>query len=311
MEHRSVALSLLAGCGLLLAGCVATGTYEQKAREAQTLEESLKTLRRQQEEGQTLTASLKDQVTALTAEGGKLQQENSRLTGERDVLARERELLSTRNRELQEQLHAKPDTLTGTMAELQLKNTDIASENIKLRDTIAGLEKNVATLKGDIAALQQLKDEGVRSTSKIYEEYLEKLKVEISRGEAGVSELKGTLTVGLAEAALFGPDGAVLKKEGEALLQKVVDIMKGLPGVPVRVEAHVDSVAGGELSAPGGWDTAASRVIAVVNFLRKSGIAPELLAATTSGRYLPGSAADNGEGRNRNRRIDMVLVPGK
>ncbi|HEY6871268.1 MAG TPA: OmpA family protein [Geobacteraceae bacterium] len=284
MSKKTLVMLALLCVSLPLWGCVSTGKYEMKEKEATDLTRSL---RDQQQKYADLTkenAGLKDQVKKLTDESAGL--------------ARDKEKLIADNKELDSVLKAKSDTLSRNITDLRQRIADLESENAKLR--------------ADIANLQKVKEEEVQKTSKTYEDMLEKMKNEISRGQVTISELKGKLTVNMLNAILFDSGKAEVKPEGLEVLQKVIDILKNVKDKAIRIEGHTDNVQiTGELARkyPTNWELSAARAINVARYLQQQGIDPALLGAVAYGEYKPVASNDTEEGKAKNRRIEIILVP--
>jgi chemotaxis protein MotB len=138
------------------------------------------------------------------------------------------------------------------------------------------------------------------------------MKGEIAQGQVTISELKGKLTVNMVDAILFDSGKAEVKRGGEEVLAKVVDILKGVQDKMIRIEGHTDNVQiVGNLTKrfPTNWELSAARAINVARFLQGQGIDPSVLVAVANGEYRPVAPNDTDEGRARNRRIEIVLVP--
>jgi len=127
-----------------------------------------------------------------------------------------------------------------------------------------------------------------------------------------ISELKGKLTVNMVEAILFDSGKAEIKPEGLIVLGKVIEILKTVNDKAIRIEGHTDNKAiVGPLTQryPTNWELSAGRAINVARYLQKQGIEPGSLSSAAYGEFKP--VADNStfEGRAKNRRIEIVLVP--
>jgi len=224
-------------------------------------------------------------------EADNLARELAKTTGERDQLAADK-------KELENALKAKSDSLSQTIVELRQKNGALESEN--------------GRLKQDIAALQKLQEEKVQKVSKTYEDLLVKMKGEIAKGEITISELKGKLTVNMVDAILFDSGKAEVKPEGQAVLQKVVSILKDVKDKAIRTEGHTDNVpitGGLAKKYPTNWELSAARAINVTRYLKEQGIDPAHLSAVAYGESKPVASNDTPEGKAKNRRIEIILVP--
>lgn len=284
MSKRMLVLLTLLSLSLPMWGCVSMGKYEMKEKEATDLTKSLQELRQQYADLSKENADLKEQVGKLTDDAA--------------ALAKEKEALIADNKELDGVLKAKSDTLSKNITELRQRIADLEDENGELREEVANLRK--------------VKEEEVQKTSRTYEEMLEKMKNEISQGQVTISELKGKLTVNMLNAILFDSGKAEIKPEGLEVLQKVIDILKNVSDKAIRIEGHTDNVQIiGELARkfPTNWELSAARAINVARHLQSQGIDPGLLSAVAYGEYKPVAPNDMEEGKAKNRRIEIILVP--
>ncbi len=277
MGKRVMLLASVVALALAMGGCtVMESTYVKKVTEADSLAKELAAL-------QQKYADLSNENTALKARVASL-------TGERDKLAAD-------NRELENVLKAKSDSLSQTIVELRQK--------------VAALESENAGLKQDIAALQKSREE-TQKASKTYEDLVAKMKGEIAKGEITISELKGKLTVNMVDAILFDSGKAEVKPEGQAVLQKVISILKDVKDKAIRTEGHTDNVPIVGMLAkkyPTNWELSAARAINVTRYLQEQGIDPAHLSAAAYGEYKPVAVNDTPEGKAKNRRIEIILVP--
>lgn len=181
----------------------------------------------------------------------------------------------------------------------------------ELRQKISAMESENGRLRQEIIDLQKAKEE-VQKASKTYEQLLDKMQSEISQGQVTISELKGKLTVNMVDAVLFNSGKAEVKENGLAVLQKVVDILKNVKDKTIRIEGHTDNVPirGSLLNKYAtNWELSAARAINVTRFLQEQGLEPAQLMATAYGEYKPVATNDSDEGKAKNRRIEIVLVP--
>ncbi|HEX8960328.1 MAG TPA: OmpA family protein [Geobacteraceae bacterium] len=284
MSKKSLLMLVLLGLCFSLWGCVSAGKYELKEKEATDLTRNLQ--------------ELQQKYADLTKENTDLKDQLKKLTDLSAGLTRDKEKLTADNKELESVLKAKSDTLSKNISDLRQRIADVEGENAKL--------------KSDIANLQKVKEEEVQKTSKTYEDMLEKMKNEISQGQVTISELKGKLTVNMLDAVLFDSGKAEVKPEGLAVLRKVIDILKNVRDKAIRIEGHTDNVQiGGALARkyPTNWELSAARAINVTRYLQDQGIDPTLLSACAYGEYKPVAPNDTEEGKAKNRRIEIILVP--
>ncbi len=196
--------------------------------------------------------------------------------------------------------------------DLTLKSGELGKTIAELRQRVGTLESDNTRLSQELADSQKAREEKVREVSSTYEQLVAKMKGEIDKGQVTISELKGKLTVNMVEAILFDSGKAEVKPEGLVVLGKVIEILKTVNDKSIRIEGHTDNQRiVGPLTQrfPTNWELSAARAINVARYLQKQGIEAGSLSSAAYGEFKP--VADNGtlEGRAKNRRIEIVLVP--
>jgi chemotaxis protein MotB len=220
-------------------------------------------------------------------------------------------------------VEAQNTRLTSDLADAGKRNEQLTAERTQLERTLTmksgELGQRVSTLEGDnsrlkqeLAEAQKAREEKVREVSSTYEQLVAKMKGEIDKGQVTISELKGKLTVNLVDAILFDSGKSEIKPEGLVVLGKVIEILKTVSDKSIRIEGHTDNQPiVGPLTQryQTNWELSASRAINVARYLQKQAIEPANLSAAAFGEFKP--VADNAtqEGRAKNRRIEIVLVP--
>jgi chemotaxis protein MotB len=196
--------------------------------------------------------------------------------------------------------------------EQQVRNLEGQRESLeKQRDS---LTKEKDSLIQQVAALdaQRAQLEATEKQSEArYDALLTSLSEELKQGQLQVRQLKGMLTVDVAEQLFFDSGRANLKDTGKQVLQKVAESLKGYEDKAIRIVGHTDNVPitkGLQKVFPSNWELSAARATTVVRFLQDAGIAPERLVATGRAEYAPVSPNDTTEGRQKNRRIEITLI---
>lgn len=275
-----------------LSACsVMQSTYQKKVDEADALTRSLAALQKKNDDLIAENAVLKADLARMTQQNEKLATDLSYVTDQRDKAIADRE-------ELDGILRSRSDSLSQTISELRRK--------------VAGLEEENAKLKAENASLVKAREEQVQKVSSTYESLLEKMKSEISQGQVTISELKGKLTVNMVDSILFDSGRAEVKKGGLEILGKVVSILKDVNDKSIRIEGHTDNVQISRALAqryPTNWELSAARAINVARYLQGQGIDPGQLSAVAYGEWKPVATNDTVEGRAKNRRIEIILVP--
>ena len=282
-----------------LSACsVMQGTYQKKADEADALTRRLATLQKKHDDLAAENAALKARNEGLAAELAGMTLQKDKLTTDLAYVTGQRDKAAADKEELDRILQSRSDNLSQTIFELRRKVADLDAENAKL--------------KAENASLVKAKEEQVQKVSSTYESLLEKMKSEISKGQVTISELKGKLTVNMVDSILFDSGKAEVKKGGLEILGKVISILKDVNDKSIRIEGHTDTVQiVGVLAKryPTNWELSAARAINVARHLQDQGIDPGQLSAVAYGEWKPVATNDTAEGKAKNRRIEIILVP--
>jgi chemotaxis protein MotB len=105
----------------------------------------------------------------------------------------------------------------------------------------------------------------------------------------------------------------VLKPDGQAVLLKVASILAGHPELKIHVIGHTDNVPirpSAHSRFASNWDLSTARALAAVHFLtEQAGVDPHRVGAVGYGEYRPIADNSTAEGRAKNRRIAITILP--
>jgi OOP family OmpA-OmpF porin len=102
---------------------------------------------------------------------------------------------------------------------------------------------------------------------------------------------------------LFDFDKATLRRDVEFNLVKIATILNQFPEMKIVIEGHTDSVGTEEYNL----GLSQRRAKAVFEFLISQGVAEERMSWEGYGESRPVADNDTEEGRQRNRRVDLVI----
>jgi chemotaxis protein MotB len=174
---------------------------------------------------------------------------------------------------------------------------------------IAGLREQLSEAEARIDELQNAKEEAGRSRRNLEAE----MRAALESRDVTISQLQGRLTVNILDRVLFDSGEAELKADGEAVLRKVAGVLALHTNLAIHVVGHTDNVpirAEARIRFPSNWELSTARALAAVRFLtERAGVNPRRVGAVGFGEFRP--IADNGtvEGRARNRRIEITVLP--
>lgn len=197
------------------------------------------------------------------------------------------------------------------------KNQEIAglqNEKGTLQAQTEALEKEKATLQEQIAALEKAKqalEASSQQNQAQYDALVKKLSAEVEQGQLQVRQYKNMLSVDVAEKIFFDSGRAELKESGKAVLAKVGEALKSYNDKVIRVVGYTDNVPIAKSMQrifPSNWELSVARATNVVRFLQGAGVPPERMVAAGRGEYSPIAENDTPEGRQKNRRIEIMLI---
>ena len=179
---------------------------------------------------------------------------------------------------------------------------------------IALLQKQTGMSEQEVASLEQQNAALVASSQqaqKQHEALAKNLSNEVKMGQLQVGRYKNMLKVDLAGDVLFDYGTATLKAGGKDELEKVGETFKGYTDKIIRVVGHTDNVPvtkSLQSTYPSNWELSVARATNVVRFLQEVGVPPERMLAVGRGEFDPVASNDTPEGRQKNRRIEIMLI---
>lgn len=163
----------------------------------------------------------------------------------------------------------------------------------------------------EVKVEQKIAEQAVKSISKTQQmqkdlhKYLQENKLQ--NGVEVQVEQRG-LIVSLKDSIFFESGKADIAPEHAEHILKMVDILNKLDS-DIAIEGHTDNIPIHNSLFASNWDLAAMRSINVINLLvKKGGLNPAKLAATSYGEYRPIASNASKEGRAQNRRINIVVL---
>ncbi len=188
-------------------------------------------------------------------------------------------------------------------------------ERSALKARVSDLETMLDDIRRESAELAdqiRLREERLAQAQSTQDEIVGKLQQEIANGQIQVQRLKGQLRVDMVDEILFDSGEAALKPAGKEVLQKLASVLAGTDR-QIRVQGHTDDVPiTGRLAQtfPTNWELSAARAVNVVRFLQEgANLDPAHLSASALSQYRPRVPNDGVEGRQKNRRIEILLEP--
>lgn len=184
--------------------------------------------------------------------------------------------------------------LAAAQAALERQSADATSLSNKLEEA----EEKIQTLVEE-------KEVATKTKSTLEDE----MRKALESKDVTISELKGKLTVNILDQILFDSGEAELKPEGQKILEKIAGVLSSHTNRQIHVIGHTDDVPIRRRFASN-WELSTARATAAVRFLQeRAGVDPRHLGAVGYGEFHPLASNTTAEGRAKNRRIEVVILP--
>lgn len=163
--------------------------------------------------------------------------------------------------------------------------------------------------RSDTERIQTLEKEleELRNTKGLLEQTLEK---EIKDKQVRLSMEEKGLVITFVSEVLFDSGKASLKPESFEALNKVANILvENVPENNIGIEGYTDNQPIKHSKWKSNWELSAHRALSVLEYLEGKGVNPERLSASGYGEYKPVASNDTADGRQLNRRVEIVILP--
>jgi len=159
--------------------------------------------------------------------------------------------------------------------------------------------EKISKLKNDMTELERAKAE------------LEKqLQDEINNKQVKVEMQDKGLVITFVSEVLFDSGKAKLRKDSFSKLDKVASVLNTtVADLNVGIEGHTDNQPIKRSGWKSNWELSTARALSVLHYLSDKSVAEPRLAAIGYGEYKPVTSNDTKEGRQKNRRVEIVILP--
>lgn len=106
---------------------------------------------------------------------------------------------------------------------------------------------------------------------------------------------------------LFASGSAQLASAAGTVLERLAEVLQGFDN-HLRIEGHTDNVPISTREFPSNWELSSTRAASVVHRFMARGVDPRRMTVLGLAEYRPVGDNANAEGRNRNRRVVIVVL---
>ncbi len=182
---------------------------------------------------------------------------------------------------------------------LQIKQKMVATQNDELK-----------TLQSKLEALQTEKNNSKKAMPSTVDPLLAINSSDLNATPENiqVSQQERGLVISIMSGVLFDSGSAQLSTEARQTLNKLATILK-TESHPIRVEGHTDTTPIATSQYASNWELSTARATSIVRFLvEEHQFNPAQLSASGYGEYHPISENSSVQGKQKNRRVDIVVL---
>ena len=263
-------LILVACSSLFLSSCVTNKKYAELEGKQKTTQDLLN----------TATVKLNDCLS-----------ESSGLSAENNALKSQVTYLNATNGELINQI--------GDFTDLTIKGA-------------SNLEKSLESMKEKDLTINKLRDAITRrdSVNLALVQSLKGVLGDMNDTDIEINVEKGVVFVSISDKLLFKSGSINISEKAKEVLGKIAMVVNNKPDFEFLVEGHTDSKTISTSCIKDNWDLSVLRATTVVRILQDDfGVSPARMTAGGRSQYVPKSANETAEGRAKNRRTRIVILP--
>ncbi|MFN4199127.1 MAG: flagellar motor protein MotB [Flavobacterium sp.] len=211
---------------------------------------------------------------------------------------------------------AKALSLESQVASLNATNKDLIRTVGEFTDLTRkgseNLSKSLESLKEKDLTIRKLQDALTRRDS-VNLALVQSLKGAIGNlddQDIEISVEKGVVFVNISDKLLFASGSYNITPRAREVLGKVALVIKNKPDFEFMVEGHTDDVPIRRPGIQDNWDLSVLRATAVVRLLQTEfGVVPSRMTAAGRGEYVPVASNSSEDGKAKNRRTRIVVLP--
>ncbi len=268
---------------ILLSACVSSGKHEATLAEMDTMRQSL----------------------------GSAQEEINRNQQQIEQTVQELDAARMQNALAQEEINRNQQQIKKTEQQLESARKQIVTatnELMKLESRKQDLQEELSESQAQMATLSIIENETKRR-NQIYKKFVNRLKTMIDGGQLTVSIEQGRIVINLPNNVLYKSGSANLNPEGEEALTQIALVLSQFSDRRFQIEGHTDNKPIKSARFPSNWELSTSRALTVVHLLTDLDVVPENISAAGFGEFRPRADNETEEGRQLNRRIEIIMLP--
>lgn len=164
--------------------------------------------------------------------------------------------------------------------------------------------------RSDVEQIEELSKQldELNQTKRILEQRLQQ---EIADKQVRLEMAERGLVITFVADILFDSGKAKIRQEAHSSLDKVARVLaENVPEYNIGIEGHTDNEPIKYSGWKSNWELSTARALSILYYLvDERGIEPSRVSAVGYGEYHPVASNDTKEGRQLNRRVEIVILP--
>lgn len=211
----------------------------------------------------------------------------------------------------EQKVKTQDETLKGKESAIQQKETEIQS----LQEKLVSTTKDKGQLKSSLEEMKKALDEmklrraQEQKTIQEFKDLTARFKTLRDAGTLTVQMVEGKMVVSLGSDVLFPSGSALLSQEGLKTIKEIAKQLGEIQNKKFQIEGHTDNLPIKTAVFPSNWELASARSLSVLKTMVENGMDAHRLSAASYADQQPVVSNETQEGRAKNRRIEIVVVP--
>jgi chemotaxis protein MotB len=161
------------------------------------------------------------------------------------------------------------------------------------------------------AEIEELKKQkaAADARAKTMDDFVKRFRKMIDAGKLDITVRHGQVVLALDTEVLFEPGKTDVKAEGKTALKEIGDAIKSVPNRRFQVAGHTDTTPIKTKEFPSNWELSTERAVVVAKLLISEGVQASNVSAAGFAEFDPVGNNSTPEGRAKNRRIEIILLP--
>ncbi len=172
--------------------------------------------------------------------------------------------------------------------------------------------QRIKELSGELDRIKSQKDVEAQQLKEAQTLLEQRLQKEIADKQVKLEMAERGLILTFVAEVLFDSGKATIRPEGKGTLSKVASVIQEkVSDREIGIEGHTDNEPIKHSGWKSNWELSTARATSVLHVLEQCGVNPKHLVASGYGEQRPVASNAATEGRQKNRRVEIVILPKK